>query len=292
MRDMRIHQCVTRWRAATPQQLMASLPRERVTSSRPFLHTGVDYAGPILLRTTKGRGHRAYKAFIAIFVCLSTRAVHLEVVSDYSADAFLDALRRFTSRRGLCRTLRSDCTNFVGADAQLRALFVASNPERRLIEQRLSTEQIHWCFNPPSAPHFGGIWEAVKSVKHHLRRVLGDAILTYEEMSTLLAQVEACLNSRPLQALSDDPDDTAALTPGLPRGFNADRHPGTVTGGSTSKSPNSLAPHPVDARSLLGSMGQLVSSRPRPSTQVVDQGRRLPDRTLMSHTQFHRRDGR
>jgi len=213
----RIHQCVTctRWRTATPQQLMGSLPREPVTPARPFRHTGVDYAGPVLLRTTKGRGHRAYKAFIAIFVCVtSTRAVHLEVVSDYTADAFLAALRRFTSRRELCSTLRSDCgTNFVGADAQLRSLFAASNPARRTIEQWLSEEHIQWKFNPPSAPHFGGIWEAaVKSVKHHLRRVLGDATLTYEEMST--AQIEACLNSRPLQALSGDPDDTAAFTPG------------------------------------------------------------------------------
>lgn len=71
-----------------------------------------------------------------------------------------------------------------------------------------------WRFNLPAAPHFGGLWEAaVKSTKHHLRRVIGEA-LTYEEMATLLTQVEACLNSRPLQPLTDDPDDLAALTPG------------------------------------------------------------------------------
>ncbi|XP_039303484.1 uncharacterized protein LOC120357383 [Solenopsis invicta] len=213
-----LHRCVrcVRWRADVPQQLMGSLPRERVTPGRPFLDTGVDYAGPILLRATKGRGHRAYKAFVAVFVCLATRAVHLEAVSDYSADAFLAALRRFVSRRGLCRTLRSDCgTNFVGADAQLRAFFAASSPDLGRVVGQLASEQIQWRFNPPSAPHFGGIWEAaVKSLKHHLRRVLGDSTLTFEEMSTLLAQVEACLNSRPLQALSDDPEDLAALTPG------------------------------------------------------------------------------
>ncbi|KAL6418144.1 hypothetical protein ACFW04_012024 [Cataglyphis niger] len=143
-------------------------------------------------------------------------AVHLEVVSDYSADAFLAALRRFTARRGLCRSLQSDCgTNFVGADAQLRAFFTASNPAQRRIADQLANDRIQWRFNPPSAPHFGGLWEAaVKSLKHHLRRVLGESTLTYEEMSTLLAQIEACMNSRPLQALSDDPDDLAALTPG------------------------------------------------------------------------------
>lgn len=74
---------------------------------------------------------------------------------------------------------------------------------------------MRWRFNPPSAPHFGGIWEvAVKAVKHHLRQVVGDATLTFEEMSTFLAEIEACLNSRPLQALTDDPDDLEALTPG------------------------------------------------------------------------------
>ncbi|XP_050452147.1 uncharacterized protein LOC126851851 [Cataglyphis hispanica] len=174
-----IQRCVTcvRWRAATQQQLMGDLPRLRVTPARPFLRTGVDYAGPIQLRTTKGRGHRSYKAFVAVFVCLSTKAVHLEVVSDYSADAFLAALKRFTARRGLCRSLHSDCgTNFVGADAQLRAFFAASNPAQRQIADQLATDRIHRDFNPPSAPHFGGLWEAaVKSLKHHLRRVLGES---------------------------------------------------------------------------------------------------------------------
>jgi len=142
--------------------------------------------------------------------------VHLEVVSDYTAEAFLAALRRFTSRHGLCRYMYSDCgTNFVGADAQLRSFFSASNSEQRRIADQLANDPIQWRFNPPSAPHFGGLWEAaVKSLKHHLRRVLGETTLTYEEMSTLLAQIEACLNSRPLQTLTDDPHDLTALTPG------------------------------------------------------------------------------
>jgi hypothetical protein len=214
----RIHRCLpcVRWRAAIPQQLMANLPAPRVTPSRPFSHTGVDYAGPVMLRTSKGRGHKATKAFIAIFVCLATKAVHIEAVSDYSADAFLAALRRFISRRGLCQVIYSDCgTNFVGADAALRAMFAASSREAQRIHDRLAEERIRWRFNPPAAPHFGGLWEAaVKSMKRHLRRVLGEATLTFEEMATLLAQVEACLNSRPLQPLTDDSSDTAALTPG------------------------------------------------------------------------------
>ena len=213
-----IHRCLpcVRWRAATPQPRMGDLPGTRVTPSRPFLHTGVDLAGPVWLRTTKGRGHKTYKGFLVIFVCFSSRAVHLEVSSDYSAEAFLAAFRRFVSRRGLWAVLYSDCgTNFVGADRQLRELFRAANGEIHAIVGRLADEGVRWNFNPPSAPHFGGLWEAaVKAVKHHLRRTIGEARLTFKELSTLLAEVKACLNSRPLGALSEDPEDLDALTPG------------------------------------------------------------------------------
>jgi len=195
---------------------MGNLPQERVTPARPFLRTGVDYAGPILIRTNKGRGHRANKGFISVFVCLSSKAVHLEVVSDYTAEAFLAAFRRFVSRRGLCREMFSDCgINFTGASRELREMFRASTADGRRIAQAAASDGIRWRFNPPAAPHFGGLWEAaVKSTKHHLRRVIGEATLTFEEMTTLLTQVEACLNSRPLQPLTDDPDDLTALTPG------------------------------------------------------------------------------
>ncbi|XP_071644259.1 uncharacterized protein [Temnothorax longispinosus] len=148
--------------------------------------------------------------------CNRRWAVHLDVVSDYTTEAFLAAFRRFISRRGLCEELYSDCgTNFVGADRVLRKLFRASSADGRRLAHVAATESVKWHFNPPAAPHFGGLWEAaVKSTKFHLRRVIGETTLTFEEMSTFLAQVEACLNSRPLQVLSDDPDDMSALTPG------------------------------------------------------------------------------
>ncbi|XP_029156832.1 uncharacterized protein LOC114929451 [Nylanderia fulva] len=94
-------------------------------------------------------------------------------------------------------------------------MFTASSREWAHIANILANDGVKWSFNPPSAPHFGGKWEAgVKSVKFHLRRVLGDARLTYEELTTLLVQIEAILNFRPLTALSDDPSDPTALTPG------------------------------------------------------------------------------
>ncbi|XP_011859136.1 PREDICTED: uncharacterized protein LOC105556649 [Vollenhovia emeryi] len=94
-------------------------------------------------------------------------------------------------------------------------MFREAGRETHRIVGRLADYGIRWHFNPPAAPHFGGLWEAaVKSVKHHLQRVIGETKLTYEEMATFLAEVEACLNSRPLQALTDDPEDLSALTPG------------------------------------------------------------------------------
>ncbi|XP_029178506.1 uncharacterized protein LOC114946224 [Nylanderia fulva] len=213
-----IHNCITcaRHRAAASQQLIGQLPASRVTPCRPFFNTGVDYAGPLTLKSFRGRGAKTVKGYFIIFVCFSTSAVHLEVATDYSTDGFLAAYKRFTGRRGLCSTITSDCgTNFVGAASELKKLFTASSKEWAHIANILANDGVKWSFNPPSAPHFGGKWEAgVKSVKHHLRRVIGETLLTYEELSTLLIQIEAILNSRPLSALSDDPSDSVALTPG------------------------------------------------------------------------------
>lgn len=212
-----IRRCVqcTRHRATTAQEMMGSLPKPRVTPTRPFLTSGVDYAGPYTLRTWRSRASRSYKSYLVVFICLSTSAVHLDLATDYSTQGFLAAYRRFIARRGRCITLMSDCgTNFIGADAELRRLFNSASKEVAELAHLLAADGTEWKFNPPSAPHFGGKWEAaVKSAKFHLRRLLGDTVLTYEEFSTLLTQVEAVLNSRPLCTLSDDPADVSALTP-------------------------------------------------------------------------------
>lgn len=208
-------QCA-RQRGLRAQQLMGQLPKVRLTPSRAFLNTGIDYAGPVSLRSWKGRGHKSYKGWLAIFVCMVTSAVHLEVVSDYSTDGFISAYRRFISRRGICRNLYSDCgTNFVGADKALKKLFSAGTKDAHQLAQLMLNDGTQWSFNPPGAPHFGGKWEAaVKSVKFHLARTIGEALLTFEELTTLLNQIEAVLNSRPLEPLSDDPEDLSSLTPG------------------------------------------------------------------------------
>jgi hypothetical protein len=127
----------------------------------------------------------------------------------------LGALKRFVARRGFVENIYSDNgTNFVGAQNELKILFKTSEFNNQVLAY-LGTKKIHWHLIPPRAPHFGEIWEAgVKSAKFHLRRVLGNAHLTYEEMYTLLTGIEACLNSRPLCPLTDDPNDVDVLTPG------------------------------------------------------------------------------
>lgn len=136
---------------------MGQLPTARVVLTRLFYNTGPDYAGPINLKTWRGRAARSYKGYLAIFVCLATSAIHIEVVTDYTADAFIAAYKRFTGRRGICATLQSDCgTNFVGADAELRRLFNSSSQELQHLASLLANDNTKWIFNPPSAPHFGG----------------------------------------------------------------------------------------------------------------------------------------
>ncbi|XP_059226223.1 uncharacterized protein LOC131998099 isoform X3 [Stomoxys calcitrans] len=210
--------CVTcfKYSAKAATQIMGNLPQVRLNPARPFKHSGLDYAGPINMKQNTLRRSTTTKGYICLFVCMCTKAVHLEVVSSLTTDDFLAAFKRFTSRRGPCTDLYSDCgTTFIGASKELQILYhrsKASLPEH--LVEGLNNSGTQWHFIPPASPHFGGLWEAgVKSTKHHLRRIMKDRTLTYEELSTLLCQVESCLNSRPLCPLSTDPSDFSVLTP-------------------------------------------------------------------------------
>lgn len=209
-----VHNCVvcSRLRGKTPTPIMGNLPKERITPCFPFFRCGVDYAGPILILNRKGRGSSLIKSYICLFICFVTRAVHLELVSDLTTDAYLLALKRFISRRGKpCEIFSDNGKNFVGLMNDFSKFLTNCSPH---ILEYATSQNIKFNFIPPYAPHFGGLWEAgVKSCKYHLRRVVGNAHLTYEEFSTVLSQIEAVLNSRPLSPLSTDPHDYTPLTP-------------------------------------------------------------------------------
>lgn len=211
-----VHSCSVCYRAKPHmfQPTMGNLPRLRVTPSRPFTATGIDFAGPISLHSGP-RNRTITKAYIAVFICFSTRAIHLEAVSSLTSQAFLAALRRFFSRRGQSSHIYSDNgTNFRGASAELKRLYKQPCDNNKTVIETLAQDEIQWHFNPPSAPHMGGLWEAaVKSTKHHLVRTLKSAKLNFEELVTLLCQIEACLNSRPLTPQSNDPESFLVLTP-------------------------------------------------------------------------------
>ncbi|XP_075162761.1 uncharacterized protein LOC142235393 [Haematobia irritans] len=199
------------------EQIMSALPVDRTILERPFTRVGVDFAGPYDIKNYTGRACLITKGYVSIFVCFATRAIHLEAVSDLSTPTFLAAFARFVSRRGSPKDMYSDNgTNFVGASRVLKSDF--RNFIRNISSEVMETyvnNGIHWHFNPAGAPHMGGLWEAgVKSFKHHFRRIASNLKYTYEEFSTLLARIEACLNSRTLCPLSEDVSCIDALTPG------------------------------------------------------------------------------
>ncbi|XP_065081812.1 uncharacterized protein LOC135704276 [Ochlerotatus camptorhynchus] len=216
-----IHRCMTCARAKPKslEQLMGQLPPVRVNQVYPFQNVGIDLAGPIYVRTSvRNRRTPFFKAYIVVYVCLVTKAAHLDLVSDLTSEAFIASLRRFTGRRGKPAQVYCDnATNFVGAKRELeelRKLFM-SQQHKESVARECSENGIQFHFIPPRSPSFGGIWEAcVKSVKTLLRKILGNAHLTEPELQTALVQVEAMLNSRPITPLPDDPSDEFALTPG------------------------------------------------------------------------------
>lgn len=214
-----IHKCIICYRQNPKQmtQLMAPIPKMKTSPARAFLHCGMDFAGPFNIKISNRRNASTNKGYICVFVCMVSKAVHLELVSDLSTARFIMAFRRFISRRGFCTDIYCDNgTNFKGAGNELPLLMIQAESEASVhIQNTFAHDKIKFHFNPPSAPHWGGQWESyVKLTKHHLNRISVSIQLTFEEMSTLLTQIEACINSRPLCAITNDVNDLDPLTAG------------------------------------------------------------------------------
>lgn len=198
-----------KFKARPGQQTTAPLPKDRITQSPPFEVTGVDFAGPLYVKTQSSMA----KAYVALFTCAVTRAIHLELVSDMSTEHFVLALKRFVSRRGLCKVIYSDnAKTFKRADQDLKELWQRiKDPQLR---EFFSEKGITWRFIAERAAWWGGFWERlVRSVKIILRKVLGKAKLHFEELCTMLTEAEAIINSRPLTYVSNDVDQPEPLTP-------------------------------------------------------------------------------
>lgn len=219
-----LKRCVVCRRYNNPktEQLMGELPRTRVNQAHAFENCSVDYFGPISIKASFLRNVKAMKAWGAVFVCNVTKAVHLELVTELSAECYIAALKRFIGRRAVPASIISDNgTNFVSSEKLLdqdTKKFIQELRDDKFQEYIInycSNLKIDFKFIPAYCPHVGGLHEAgVKAAKRHLMKVAGSQLFNYEGMNSLFIQIEAMLNSRPLvQTMSDDLE-AEIITPG------------------------------------------------------------------------------
>ncbi|XP_063435728.1 uncharacterized protein LOC134716648 [Mytilus trossulus] len=183
------------------------LPKTRLMEAPPFTVTGVDFTGALYVKDNNGQGS---KVFICLFTCASTRAVHLEVVTDLKERSFLQAFRRFTSRKSLPRVMISDnASTYMAASETLERL-----TKSETLNDALSVCGTTWKFIIKRAPWYGGWWERLIGLtKMCLRKVLGRSYITLEDLQTIVTEIEAVLNDRPLTYVSTDIEDQEPLTP-------------------------------------------------------------------------------
>ena len=177
---------------------MAELPQFRVQKTPPFLNVGIDFAGPLYSKAKTGKMEKCY---VVLYVCCTSRALHLDLIDDLSGPTFIRSLRRFTARRGTPDLINSDnAKTFKFTNKFLHKL--ASDHS---VVAFLQSKRINWKFNLERSPWWGGHFERlVGSVKRCLRKILGNARLSFDELHTVLIEIEWTLNSRPLTYLYDE----------------------------------------------------------------------------------------
>jgi len=191
------------------RQKMAPLPAPRLETTAPFQTTGIDCAGPFLVKLN---GRADHKVYVLVMTCFQSRAVHLETLFKLDADAAINAIIRFKARRPALRTIYSDnASNFQKADKWLQKEIAKVNEK---LPQELNKQGISWTFIPPYSPNYGGTWERVVGLmKRHLKTALIGDKLHYETFTTIVTEIEGILNKRPLTSISTDSRDFDALTP-------------------------------------------------------------------------------
>ncbi|GFX65809.1 pro-Pol polyprotein [Trichonephila clavipes] len=213
-----IHECVNCFKnkPITMNQIMANLPRDGVTPNYPFNVTGVDFAGPFFIKFKNQRKGALNKIYVVVYVCFCTKAINLGFVTDLTSQAFIASLKRFLiGEESVQKSPPTTLKHLLAQMPKLKKLFKMIKLPDHTLAEFLTNESIEWNFIPPRSPNHGGLWEAgVKAFKFHLKRVVGNAHLTLEEFITILCEIEAVLNSRPLTPLTSNFDDFETLTPG------------------------------------------------------------------------------
>lgn len=206
-----LKRCVTcdRLHCKPASEPTAPLPGLRVNPADPFEVSGMDFAGPLFAKECGV----VKKCYILVITYAVTRAVHLELVSDLTAERFILAFRRFISRRGVCRVVLTDnAQTFRRADKELGELWNCIRREE--VSAVFASLRVQWKFIVERAAWWGGFWERmVRCVKTVLKKILGHAFLKFEELSTVLTEVEAVLNSRPLTFVYAETSEPDPLTP-------------------------------------------------------------------------------
>lgn len=184
--------------------ISAALPEKRVKSGEIFDTTGVDLFGHLFLKDGS-------KVWVVLYTCAVYRAVQLDIINSLDIPSFIQSLKRFIYQHGRPNTMMSDNgTNFTGTARLLKTIDEAK------FKEECDVHKIKWNFIPPAAPWWGGFWERmVRAIKDPLRKTLGKSVVNEDQLRTLLMEIVAVVNDRPLTTVTEDPNDLDPLTPAM-----------------------------------------------------------------------------